>query len=452
MTTRKPLVVISGSTQELPTSDTFPVSFVEVGNYPSLRPSLLIDFANSQVFDPRITFTRNSVATRINSRGLYELVPANTPRISFDPITLECLGFLTEEARTNLFLYSEQFDNAAWTKSAVTISPNVGTAPDGVVSADKLIPDNAATLSGSFFRNTTILTVVASTTYAVTLFTSANGFNRCRLYVVDSANTANNSAITVSLVDGSVVTSAAAGNFTLVAAPVATLHGAGMYRVTLVFTTGAGVTGLYARVYAQDSVATVGDGVSGINIWGSQLEKGSLPSSYIPTTTVAFPRAADYAVLLGANFTSWYRADEGTIFVEGSTRGSTGFTASMLFALSDSGSANVIYIGQNTASPFAVNFVVITAASNQASMTSAGLAGLNTFFKVAGAFKANDFKYAAKGVANTPDTSGTVPVVDRMYIGASYNGANRYTNGHIKSLRFYPQCLTSAELEALTTQ
>jgi len=31
--------------------------------YPSINPSLLLDFANSKVLDPRITFTRTTPAT-----------------------------------------------------------------------------------------------------------------------------------------------------------------------------------------------------------------------------------------------------------------------------------------------------------------------------------------------------------------------------------------------------
>lgn len=54
---------------------------------PTIRPSLLLDFANSRSVDPRITFTRASTATRTNDRGLIETVKANVPRIDFDPVS-----------------------------------------------------------------------------------------------------------------------------------------------------------------------------------------------------------------------------------------------------------------------------------------------------------------------------------------------------------------------------
>ena len=105
--------------------------------YPIIRPSLTLDFANSQIFDPRITFTRASSGTRTNERGLIESLASGVPRIDFDPVTLACKGLLVEEQRTNLLTYSEQFDNAAWAKvGTCAVSANAISAPDGTVSAD----------------------------------------------------------------------------------------------------------------------------------------------------------------------------------------------------------------------------------------------------------------------------------------------------------------------------
>jgi hypothetical protein len=51
--------------------------------------------------------------------------------------------------RYNLLTFSEQFDNAAWTKSSVTVSANSDTAPDGTTTADTLAATgaNGTTLS-----------------------------------------------------------------------------------------------------------------------------------------------------------------------------------------------------------------------------------------------------------------------------------------------------------------
>ena len=92
---------------------------IVVNNLPSSRPTLNLDFINSQVVNPRITFTRASTATRINARGLIESVLSNVPRISFDPVTLACRGLLIEEQRTNLVLNSDTLSTQSVTVTAV---------------------------------------------------------------------------------------------------------------------------------------------------------------------------------------------------------------------------------------------------------------------------------------------------------------------------------------------
>lgn len=69
---------------------------------PAIRPSLRLDFVNNPHLDPRVTFTRTTGGGRFNANGQYEWLPANVPRIDYDPVTGECLGLLIEEQRTNL--------------------------------------------------------------------------------------------------------------------------------------------------------------------------------------------------------------------------------------------------------------------------------------------------------------------------------------------------------------
>lgn len=77
-----------------------------IADLPDIRPSLLLDFANSGRVDPRIQCTRASSATCFGPDGKLRTVAANVPRIDYDPVTGKCLGLLVEEARTNLWLNS----------------------------------------------------------------------------------------------------------------------------------------------------------------------------------------------------------------------------------------------------------------------------------------------------------------------------------------------------------
>ena len=55
--------------------------------------------------------------------------------------------------------------------------------------------------------------------------------------------------------------------------------------------------------------------VSG-TVTNAQLESGAFATSYIPTSGAAATRSADVASITGSAFSSWYRQDEGTVFVD----------------------------------------------------------------------------------------------------------------------------------------
>jgi hypothetical protein len=77
-----------------------------------------------------LSVVRATTATRVNSAGLVELVPYN------------------------LFTYSEQFDNADWSKSSGTITANSTTAPNGTTTADTFT-GNGALSNHDFFEGFT---------------------------------------------------------------------------------------------------------------------------------------------------------------------------------------------------------------------------------------------------------------------------------------------------------
>jgi hypothetical protein len=72
--------------------------------YPSSDPTLDLNFAGARALDPRVTFTRSSVATRVGPDGLLQTVAPNVARFDHSPTTRESLGLLVEEQRTNLLL------------------------------------------------------------------------------------------------------------------------------------------------------------------------------------------------------------------------------------------------------------------------------------------------------------------------------------------------------------
>jgi hypothetical protein len=110
----------------------------------------------------------------------------SAPRFDHDPQTGESLGLLVEEARTNLFVRSEEFDDASWTKSSASITTNTTTAPDGTITAD--------TYSGtgsSGVRQTVTLT--SGTVYTISFYVKSAGLgNDGFRLVINSAQSSSN--------------------------------------------------------------------------------------------------------------------------------------------------------------------------------------------------------------------------------------------------------------------
>ena len=417
-------------------------------SYSVVRPTLLLDFANSKVLSPLITFTRASTRTCINAFGIIATLAINQPCFDHDPTTGESLGLLIEESRTNLLTYSEDITNVAWTSSGTSETANAAIGPDGVLSFDKLIPDNLSSLSGVFTHGT-VAKAASSITYTYSIFAKEAEFDRTRIYIRDTATSTNAASASVSLIDGSVTTAAAAiGTFTSASVSVKAYPNA-IYRISLTFTSGT-ETSLSPRLYAQDSVAGTGDGTSGIFVGYTQLEVGAFATSIIPTISVAVTRSADSASITGTNFSSWYNQLEGTSLVRADSFATNG---TMEVAVISDGTNNERilqrYSGVNTSGTVIIVDGGVTTSSQS---STAGTWALNALATLAFAYKLNDSNYALNGIAGTTDTSVTLPTVDRLSLGSAAGGGSTFLNGHIAQFIYYPKRLTNAEVAAESQQ
>ena len=263
---------------------------VTTSSYPTIRPSLNLDFANSQSVDPRITFTRASTATRVRQDGLIEVVASGSPRINFDPVTQVCKGLLIEEQRTNLLTYSENFDNAAWLKINSTITANAITAPDGTVTADKLV-ENTSNAAHYIYE---VFNPSSGIDYTYSFYAKSGEKTSVFAQVIFGGV---NSLFTVNLSDGtkSIITTNTGTLFDAVSV------GNGWYRCSIKVTTTSTSIGNVVIATANGTVVTyTGDGTSGLYIWGAQLEVGSFATSYIPSSDT-FTSRASTATYVGSN-------------------------------------------------------------------------------------------------------------------------------------------------------
>ena len=117
------------------------------------------------VLNSFITFTRYSIATRVNETGLIETVPADHARIDYDPITLQQKGLLIEEERTNVMTFSNNF--SVWNRIGTTVTPSSTDFPIFANGNVWLFQANGSSgvkfISRTFIASSTIRTASAPT-------------------------------------------------------------------------------------------------------------------------------------------------------------------------------------------------------------------------------------------------------------------------------------------------
>jgi hypothetical protein len=358
------------------------------------------------------------------------------PRRDFDPVTLACKGLLVEEQRTNLLTYSSEFDNGYWSKTNfnTTGTPawvNVGVAPDGTTTAEKLIPN---TTSGFHFAVAGAVTGTGSHTMSV--FAKAGEYTRLALREMDVVGI----GALFDLTAGTVLFTSAGVTSTIT--PV----GNNWYRCTASFTWGTsykmGVVVATNTTTADLLPSFAGNGTDGLFVYGAQVEAGSFATSYIPvgSTSAGATRNADVASVSTQAFP--YSATEGTMVINGAVLATVAGVSRGAFTLVSADGS--IRIGNNVsgAGGTSADFYTLPGGTF---LVASGAVTAGTPFKAAAVYKASDFALSANGAAAVTSSSGTLPTAATdAQIGRI--GSSSYFNGHIRQITYLPRRISNADL------
>jgi hypothetical protein len=344
---------------------------------------------------------------------------------------------LIEESRTNLILQSEDFDTT-WAETRATLVLNQRVSPNGTLTADRLI---ASVDNDTHFTTQTFTGTAVAHTFSVYAKTSGLSHIALRLF---------NGTSQVGLAYYNLLTGAT-GTVTAGTATITNV-GNGWYRCSLTATLAASAS-CTADIYlanADNVNSFAGNAYNGVSLWGAQLEAGAFPTSYIPTVASQVTRSADAASMTGTNFSSWYRADEGTMYGDASTPFAVPATHFMQVMHINNGTAtNSIRISFNTESVSSAGSTTNNVV--QVDINTSSLTGVRKRV-IAFAYSVNNFAASTNGVTALTDTSGILPVVSQMNIGVNATGASISTlSGHIRKIAYYPLRVTNAELQALTS-
>lgn len=207
-----------------------------------------------------------SWASRVGSYAATQGTDANRPVLT---------RFDNQE---NLYLYSEEFNNATWTKTRSSVTANAVANPiNGATDADLLIEDSSASTS-HYLIPAAGFTIKPSTSYRISVY--AKYKDRHIAIRFDNGWTSNPYAY-FNLQTGAV---AAVGSG--VSASIESVGG-GWYRLTATCTSPASPGTAYPSIYLCNTATTqsyTGDGASGSYVWGAQFQVAEAETGYVKTT------------------------------------------------------------------------------------------------------------------------------------------------------------------------
>ena len=381
------------------------------------------------------TFARSSIATRVNSDGYIENVVVDEPRLNYsivNGIVQDNPSLLLEPARTNLIQYSEAFDNAYWDKTGTTV---VGgqLSPTGNTDAFKLVED---TSTSHFIRRSNVSVVTGNNTMSI--FAKAAERDWILLW-----NGVDNSGRYFNIKDGYI---GGTRSGTPVNSSIDDI-GNGWYRCSM--TINSSGTTFQNQIYlsnADGSFSYTGDGTSGVYIYGSQLEAGSYPTSYIPTSGSAVPRAAETAN--GAGTSADFNGSEGVIMYEISSNGNN--SNYRLLSIKDyTVSTNFIQFGYANNSNQLYKQVLFNGVNIFSNVTSP--INQSLFNKIAIKYKSGNSSFYVNGfeIDSSTTTYSQIAVFSELRYSGVFNSDPFY--GKTKEVAYFKEALTDTELESLTS-
>ncbi|MBU4257729.1 hypothetical protein KKC04_04960 [Patescibacteria group bacterium] len=164
----------------------------------------------------------------------------------------------------NLLTYSEQLDNAAWTKTGLTITANSVASPNGATTADSIVDD----LTGGGTVDSSLITATASTAYTFSVWLKGTG----------------SQAVSIKLTDNAVTPTSTTQSITLDTT---------WQRYSVTHTLAVGSTAVKAII---NHTTTASDT---IYAWGAQLEQASASGVY--AKTASSPVTASRGVVSGGD-------------------------------------------------------------------------------------------------------------------------------------------------------
>jgi len=335
----------------------------------------------------------------------------------------------------NYFLFTEQFDNAYWTKQRVTVTANQTPAPDGNTTAD-LIAETTGT-NTHLIQNVSSATLLESgSNYTLSVYLKKGpgaGAPDIMQLILTTAHFTSSLYANYNINTGTVVNSA--GAITASIEPAAN----GFYRCILTaqcttYLAGSVVMPFLAFTNNNSALGRLPSYTGAINrnvfAWGAQFNEGSTVQTYVSASSVQ----------VGSGYvTTWYDQGGSTFNATNTTSSNqpvivnygnikkTGIRPTILF--NGSGDTYLITSGYTITQP---NTTLVVAKNMQSTFVAArqiyiGLTNVQRLSQAA----TTGFLQLATGAGTAASTTSIGTILRSFYVLYSGNNSQLYTNNNL---------------------
>ena len=439
--TKNILVQAGGVTRQTINSNTGNIDFVFVASGTTTEIKLGMQAATS---GDTFNFDNISVREVFLDRPTDDLVlfnhPDDIPRIEYGSDG-SMKGLLIEEERSNLIVDSNDPTTVNWAAKNTNASQNL-TGPDGVANSAWTLEDDDAS---AYLQNRADIAIPATTavyTASVFVLKDDDETRTPEFQLAASGGTKNQHFVGLNTATGGATVRISSGG-----SNVNVEDYGDWWRLSLALENNGGNTTLSFRVLPAGGVSA--SAVGSIGVYGAQMEAGSFPTSYIPTSNGQSTRSPDIASIPVSSF--GYNQSAGTVVVEFdmlSDNAGVSHFSQAAFGFHDGTSSNRLELLSASAGTLVLRDRI--APVNYDAISSGN--SLEQSTKSAASYASGEASKLVVngGTALVAGTATTPPAYSTLLLGDTQN-VDAELNGHIKSLKYYPRRLTDAQLQELTS-
>jgi len=252
-------------------------------------------------FENLLNFERASVATYYDADGILQTAAIDEPRLDHDPVTLEPLGLLIEEERTNLVKLSENINGIGWTNNA-GLAVIAASDPDQKFNGLDVFNIETSSAGGGVFYSTG-LGVLKNEIFTYSfLVKKISGLGSIRIGIGGTGFTVV--PYVVYDIDSETLITEVGD---IISHSILNIGG-GWKKVSITAMPDSDSANITTTCYSGQT------GINSFNVTAHQFERGGFATSYIPTTGAPVTRSPDICSVKSVN--PWIDQNEGTLYVQ----------------------------------------------------------------------------------------------------------------------------------------